>query len=68
MGKLKYKITVRPLPVEEGGGYLAEFPDLTGCMADGKTIEEALHEAEDALEAWLATAKEFGDPIPIYYD
>jgi antitoxin HicB len=64
MSKLKYPISIKPLSAEEGGGYLAEFPDLPGCMADGETIEEALHEAEDALHAWLATAKEFGDPIP----
>lgn len=64
MSKLKYPVTIRPLSKEEGGGYLAEFPDLPGCVADGKTIEEALHEAEDALKAWLNTAKEFGDTIP----
>lgn len=64
MSKLKYPVTIRPLTKEEGGGYLAEFPDLPGCMADGETVEEALHEAEDALKTWLATAKEFGDAIP----
>jgi antitoxin HicB len=64
MSKLKYPVTIRPLSKEEGGGYLAEFPDLPGCIADGKTVEEALHEAEDALKAWLSAAKEFGDPIP----
>lgn len=64
MSKLKYPVTIRPLTKEEGGGYLAEFPDLPGCVADGKTVEEALHEAEDALRAWLDAAKEFGDKIP----
>lgn len=64
MSQLKYPISIRPLTKDEGGGYFAEFPDLPGCIADGKTVEEALHNAEDALEAWLATAKEFGDPIP----
>lgn len=64
MSELKYPISIRPLTKEEGGGYLAEFPDLPGCMADGETVEDALHEAEDALQAWIATAKEFGDPIP----
>jgi len=64
MNKLKYPVTIRPLSKEEGGGYLAEFPDLPGCIADGETVEEALHEAEDALKSWLATAKELGDEIP----
>jgi antitoxin HicB len=41
-----------------------EFPDLPGCIADGESPEEALREAEDALQSWVLTAKEFGDPIP----
>lgn len=64
MRKLNYPIVIRPLTEEEGGGYLAEFPDLPGCVADGKTITEALKEAESALDSWIKTAKEFGDPIP----
>lgn len=64
MNDIQYPITIRPLTKEEGGGYLIEFPDLPGCMADGDTIEEALHEAEDAMNAWLTTAHEFGDEIP----
>ena len=55
MSELKYPISIRPLTSEEGSGYLAEFPDLPGCIADGETVEEALYEAEDALQVWLAT-------------
>jgi len=62
--KLKYAAIVRPLSKDEGGGYLIEIPDLPGCMADGDTIEEAFKEAESAIESWIHTAKEFGDPIP----
>lgn len=62
--KLKYPVAIRPLTKEEGGGFLVEFPQLPGCMADGATVEEALCQAEDALESWLATAKEFHDVIP----
>lgn len=62
--RLKYSAIVRPLSKEEGGGYLIEIPDLPGCTADGETIEEAFSEAEDAIESWILTAKEFGDPIP----
>lgn len=64
MKKLKYAATIRPLSKEEGGGYLIEIPDLPGCMADGDTIEEAFEEAENAIESWIQTAKEFGDTIP----
>lgn len=64
MSNLQYPMTIRPLTKEEGNGYLIEFPDLPGCIADGETIEEALHEAKDALKSWIKTAKEFGDEIP----
>ena len=62
--KLKYPVTIRPLTKEEGGGYLVEFPDLPGCIADGETVEEALNEAESAMKSWIKTAKSFGDPVP----
>lgn len=64
MKKFKYPAVIRPLSKEEGGGYLIEFPDLPGCIADGSSIEEALDEAQDALKSWLKTAEEFGDSIP----
>jgi antitoxin HicB len=62
--KLLYDVIVRPLTKEEGEGYLAFFPDIPGCFADGATPEEAIHEAEDALQSWMQTAREFNDPIP----
>ena len=62
--KLKYPATIRPLTQEEGGGYLVEFPDLPGCIADGETVKKALQEAESAMQSWIETAKDFGDAIP----
>lgn len=64
MNKLQYPTIIRPLSIDDGGGYLVEFPDLPGCIADGETPEEALKYAQDALVSWLKTAAEFGDPIP----
>jgi antitoxin HicB len=64
MTELAYRFTVRPLTDEEGGGWLVEFPDLPGCMADGATPEEAIGEAADAVRSWLETARLSGDPIP----
>jgi len=64
MSAYEYPITIRPLSDEEGGGYLAEAPDLSGCTADGNTAEEAIHEIESAVESWIKTAVAFGDPIP----
>lgn len=41
-----------------------EVPELPGCMIHGDTREKALAMAEDAIQGWLAVAREFGDPIP----
>ena len=44
--------------------FIADVPELPGCMAHGITPNEALSSAQQAIELWLDTAKEFGDPIP----
>ena len=59
-----YPIILRSLSEEDGGGFLAEVPDLPGCMADGSTEDEAIAEVHDAMKSWLKTAEEAGDPIP----
>ena len=48
----------------EDEAFVAEVPELPGCMAHGSTQEEALASAKQAAELWIDTAKEFGDPIP----
>ena len=48
----------------EDNSYIAEVPELPGCMAHGETQEIALKQINQAIELWLDTAKEFGDPIP----
>jgi antitoxin HicB len=58
------RFEIRPLTDEEGGGYLVEFPDYPGCMADGETPEEALVEGRDALASYLETLKALGRPTP----
>jgi len=64
MKKFDYPISIRPLPKEDGGGYVAEALDLPGCIADGESVEEALSEVKSAIKSWIKTAEEFGDPIP----
>jgi predicted RNase H-like HicB family nuclease len=44
--------------------FVAEVPELPGCMAHGGTPEAALANAHDAIQLWIDTAREFGDPIP----
>ncbi len=59
-----YPFEVQPLSMDDGGGFLITFPDLPGCVSDGDTLEDALHNGLDAAQSWLRTAAEFGDPVP----
>jgi predicted RNase H-like HicB family nuclease len=43
---------------------VAEVPELPGCAAHGPTQQAALTSAQAAIDLWIDTAKEFGDPIP----
>ena len=49
---------------EEDRVFVAEVPELPGCMAHGQTQEDALSNAKQATALWIETAREFGDPIP----
>ena len=44
--------------------FVAEVPELPGCMAHGKTPEKALENVNQAIGLWIDTAREFGDTIP----
>jgi len=49
---------------EEDSAFIAEVPELPGCVADGATHQEALTNAEIVIQEWIETAKELGRPIP----
>ncbi len=44
--------------------FVAEAPELPGCMAHGDTQEAVLRHVNEAMDLWIDTAKEFGDRIP----
>jgi predicted RNase H-like HicB family nuclease len=44
--------------------FVAEVPELPGCMADGRSYQEAAANAEVAMREWIATAIELGRTIP----
>lgn len=46
------------------GAFVAEAPELPGCMAHGDTPESALEHIHRAMDLWIDTAREFGDPVP----
>lgn len=49
---------------EEDSAFLAEVPELPGCMADGKNYQAALKMVETVIEEWLETAKSLGRAMP----
>jgi predicted RNase H-like HicB family nuclease len=49
---------------DEDDAFVAEVPELPGCMAHGSSRTEALSNIRKATALWIKTAKEFGDPIP----
>lgn len=49
---------------EEDKLFIAEIPELAGCMADGATYDEALQNAEIVIREWIDTAKKLGRLIP----
>lgn len=48
----------------EDNAFVAEVPELPGCMADGMTYQEALANAEVVIEEWIETAHELGRSVP----
>jgi len=59
---VKYEIII--FWSEDDSAFVAEVPELPGCMADGATYEEALSNARQVIQEWIETAKELGRPIP----
>jgi len=49
---------------QEDKAYLAEVPELPGCMADGETYEKALKNVQIIIKEWIETAKKEKRPIP----
>ncbi|PQJ97631.1 type II toxin-antitoxin system HicB family antitoxin [Chromatium okenii] len=61
---IDYPFEIRPLSVNEGGGFLISYPDFSECIADGETIEEAIINGHDALAATIATLTDQGFTVP----
>ncbi|MBT3312726.1 MAG: type II toxin-antitoxin system HicB family antitoxin [Desulfobacteraceae bacterium] len=49
---------------EKDQAYIAQVPELPGCMAHGDSYESALLNVKDAIQLWIDTAREFNDPVP----
>jgi len=60
--KMKYEIIV--YWSDEDSSFIAEVPELPGCMADGISYDEAIKNATDVMSLWIKTAQELGREIP----
>ncbi len=63
MKDIKYEVII--YWSEEDHTYIAEVPELPGCMADGKTYEEVIQNVKIVIKEWVETAKSLGRKIPI---
>ena len=59
-----YKYEVIVYWSEEDEAYIAEVPELPGCVADGATYEEALKSVQMIISEWIETARASGREIP----
>ena len=48
----------------EDQAFIAEVPELPGCMAHGDDQEDALRNVNDAMQFWIERAQELGRPVP----
>ena len=62
MNDIRYKIIL--YWSAEDGAFIAEVPELAGCMADGATYDEALANARMVIQEWIETARALGRVIP----
>lgn len=61
--KLIYPAVFKPF-TDQSGGYVVEFPDLPGCVTEGKDLEQAIEMGIDAASGWVLGELEDGEKIP----
>ena len=49
---------------DDDNAYIAEVPELPGCMSDGKTYKQALQNVEVIIKEWIETSIELNRSIP----
>lgn len=61
--KLPYRRVL--VPDDDSGTFTAIVPELPGCVAQGDDPGEAYANLEDAAEAWIESALDLGQDIPL---
>jgi predicted RNase H-like HicB family nuclease len=58
---MRYRVLIEQ---DEDGVFVAEVPNLPGCISQGGTREEALDNVREAIALYLESLEEHGDPVP----
>ncbi len=58
---MKYRVTITQ---DEDGMFVAEAPSLPGCVSQGNTRDEALHNIKEAVQAYVESLRKHNEPIP----
>lgn len=61
---MKYKYEILIYYSDKDKCFIAEVPELPGCMADGKSYREALDNVQIIIDQWIDTANSIGRTIP----
>lgn len=61
--KLIYPAVFKPFS-DQSGGYVVEFPDLPGCVTEGKDLKQAIEMGIDVASGWILGELEDGEQIP----
>jgi antitoxin HicB len=59
---MKFRVVIEP---DEDGVFVAECPNLPGCVSQGRTREEAVANIRDAIAGYLASLKKHNEPVPL---
>jgi antitoxin HicB len=66
---LPYRVALTPDRDEDGRvGWVAEIPDLPGCISQGDTPDDTVERVRDAMVGWISVALEDGREIPLPRD
>ena len=58
---MKYRVII---DTDETGWYVVECPSLPGCISQGRTRAEALKNIQDAIDGYIASLEQHGEPVP----
>jgi len=62
---MKYKYEIIIYWSNKDNSFIAEVPELPGCMSDGETYQQALTNVEQIIDEWIEIANSEKRIIPV---